>query len=317
MNPDPSFFRRFLLRLVDEGHAAILAGEFKVSPAQVYRLIRHAIDKGAIERLGECAYSAGEKWPVYVDHIDTAYGGDNLNSQLSKPMLSAENQGRAPRLLAGWTNTGSECTYVLLLPVPPELATKFRHWGRAWLHQESSRHGTAQFYVGKHAGSVVLHLAHRDYPDGLEDQVPKFQRAEFRDWMQEILDAYPGLQVVNRPIYHPDPKAQESRTPLPTGELVKRIEGVTWVPKEKVGPATQVDSSPPGPAVETAGIEEARAIARAPFELASLSARIDSLVAEMNGLGTQVSRLVDLLTPKPEGSGPTPPKDDGEHPEFG
>src|SRR3972149_5995870 len=103
-------------------------------------------------------------------------------------------------------------------------------------------------------GHVVLHLRNRPYPDGMEDHVPRFQRAEAKAWAQELVNAFPGLRLIDRPIWHPDPKAQEPRPPPPSGELVKKILGVEKVARERVGPATETNNSPPGPSLETAGI---------------------------------------------------------------
>ncbi len=321
MSTDPRLYRQFLLRAPHEGRAGVLAREFGISASSVYRLRSRAIREGALQALGECAYTPGPNYAVFVDHIDTAYGGFLNSHQLSERGLRPDTQTRAqgpPRLAPGWVNTGSQVTYVILLPLPAELASKMVHFGRVFRHQEPSDHGTAQFYAGKNAASVVLHLRDRPYPDGMEAQVPKFQEAEARAWIQEIVNAFPGLKVVNRPIWHPDPKAQESRTPLPSGELNKRILGVESVGRAKVGPATEVNDSPPGPSLETAGVEEARAVARAPFVVEDIKKDIESVKTAMGELASAFHDFADAFraafpaTPKPpEGSGPAPPKDDG------
>lgn len=311
MRADPRLYRKFLLLAPQEGRVQVLAERLGVSPASIYRFLHRAIKDQALVRLGECAYSTGPHYSVFVDHIDSAWGEvSDSHSLLSEPRLSRDNQRRAVRLLPGWISTKAECTWVILPPVPPDLATRLLRWGRSWRYQEKSTHGTAQFYVGKNGASVVLHMNHRDYPDGLEAQVPKFQRSEFRSWIGELLEAYPGLKVLDRPIFHPDPKAHESATPLPTGELVKRIAGVAWVPREKVGAATEINSSPPGPALETAGIEEARAVARAPFVLESLRQDLAQLKETVDGLGNAMRDLVGILKPKPEQTPPPPREPD-------
>lgn len=309
MNTDPRLYRRLLLRAPAEGRVQILTKEFGVSPATIYRLIKKAISDGAIVRLGECAYSAGPQYHVFVDHIDTAYGGFSDSHLLAQPGLPTENHVPATRLrlAPGWVNTGAQCTYVILPPVPPDLATRLLHFGRSWRYSAPSDHGTAQFYVGKNGASVVLHLRNRPYPDGMEDHVPRFQRAEAKAWAQELVNAFPGLRLIDRPIWHPDPKAQESRTPLPSGELVKRILGVDEVARERVGPATETNNSPPGPSLETAGIEEARQVAQAPFVLDALRKEQSEIRASLTQLAdayreqTETLKAIrDALAPKPE-----------------
>lgn len=310
MGFDPRLYRKFLLLAPHEGRAGVLAARFGISLSTVYRIIRKALLDGALIRLAECAYSAGPQYPVFVDHIDTAYGGDSEFQQVPQPGLSPDTQPSAPRLAPGWVNTGAQCTFVLLPPVPPELAACLLHFGRSWRYSLPSDHGTAQFYVGKNGASVVLHLRNRPYPDGMESQVPRFQQAEFRVWVQEIVNAFPGLQVLNRPIYHPDPKAQESRTPLPSGELTKRILGVEQVARERVGPATETNNSPPGPSLETAGIEEAKIVAQAPFVLEDLRRDLAALRVTVDGLGNAMRDLVGILKPKPEQTPPLPREPD-------
>lgn len=45
----------------------------------------------------------------------------------------------------------------------------------------------------------------------------------------------------------------------------------------KVGPATEVNDRLPGPSLETGGVEEARAVARAPFALEALRGNIAAI----------------------------------------
>jgi len=289
-----------------------LAARYGISVSTAYRLRKKALHDGALTRLGECAFTVGPKYAYFVDGIDTGLWGENVATPVSQSGLSRESQGRAPetvRLASGWVHTGACCTWVILPPIPPALAARTQPFGNGtYRYQEKSHHGTAQFYAGKNGASVVLHLVNRSYPDGLESQVPRFQNAEAREWIQELLAAYPGLKVVNRPIWHADPKAHESHTPLPSGELAKRILGVEQVARERVGPATEINNSPPGPSLETAGIDEARAIAQAPFVLEDLRHDLAALKGTVDGLGNAMRELVGILKPKPEET-PPPPKE--------
>lgn len=313
MGTDPRLYRQFLVDAVREGRMPILAAKYHLSVSTAYRMRKKALLDGALTRLGECAFTAGPKYAHFVDGIDSGLWGESDTFKLSQPGLSAESQGRAPetvRLASGWVHTGACCTWVILPPIPPALAARTQPFGNGtYRYQEKSHHGTAQFYAGKNGASVVLHLVNRDYPDGLESQVPRFQNAEAREWIQELLTAYPGLKVVNRPIWHADPKAHESQTPLPSGELTKRVLGVEQVARERVGPATETNNSPPGPSLETAGIEEARAIAQAPFALADLRRDLLALKETVDGLGNAMRDLVGILKPKPEATQPEKPFD--------
>ncbi|MDE1882323.1 MAG: hypothetical protein KGI89_17445 [Euryarchaeota archaeon] len=313
MSTDPRLYRQLLLRAPHEGRAEVLAQELGISPSTVYRLLKRAIRDKALVRMSECAYGAGDSYGVFVDHIDTAYGGFSPSFSLSRWGPSAENQAPVghPRLAPGWTNTGTACTVVLLPPLPPELVAKAHHWGNhAWKVDEHSDHGTAQFTIGAAQASVILRLRNRPYPDGTEHLVPKFQEAEARAWLRELVAAYPGLRAVDRLIWHPDPKAQESRTPLPSGELVKRIHGVEAVAKERVGPATETNNSPPGPAIETAGIEEARKIAKAPFLLDDVVNRLAALETASKEGFEKIASILERILGQKEPQGPTPPPDD-------
>lgn len=314
MGYEPNLLRRIIRLAIKDGRASAIAKATGKSTATVYRYLSYAVEHDALNRSAECVYTPSSKFENFVDHIDTAYGGFSDSHGLSEGGLNRENQAQARgvRLAPNWTMTGWQRTYYIQHPIPLEFSSLFVKWGNAWRWQKKYPQGTAQFYLDKHGGgSVVLHLSEVWIPDGMEGRVADVCDSLLRAWIRQLIDEF-DLRVWNKPVDHPDPKAKESKTPIPSGELRKAILGADAVPRERVGPAFQTDNSG-GPALEGAGVEEARVVARAPFELASLRADIAQLKESFDGMGNSVRELVKILkgdAPQgvaPQGGGENPP----------
>lgn len=314
MGYEPNLLRRIIRLSIKDGRASAIAKETGKSTATVYRYLSYAVERHALDHPAECVYTPSSNFESFVDHIDTAYGGLSDSERPLEAGLGPESQAtaRGVRLAPNWTMTGWQRTYYIQHPIPPEFVVQFVKWGRSWRWQKKYPVGTAQFYLDKQGGgSVVLHLSDVWIPDGMEGRVSEVCDSILRAWIRQIIDEF-GLRVWNKPVDHPDPKAKESKTPVPSGELRKAILGVDAVPRERVGPAFQTDNSG-GPALEGAGVEEARAVARAPFVLDEVVNRLAALETASKEGFEKIATILERLFPKESPQGPAP-QGGGENP---
>lgn len=313
-----------------------LAVKIKRSRATAFRYVGTLLSAGILAHGPSGRYVEGEHWSEHFDHIDSGWG-ESQGASLAGAS-ETETPPSPPRLAHRPRFEHGEQVFYFLAEPPLEFLASlkpFAHNRRGeattWAKKvkDPGGLGTIDFYVGRKGGmSATFHLTKRPMP------VPSLTRPgevdrqieeTFQIWKRRIEAQY-GLRLTPKGVPVMEAKSKESGNGYRTGELEWSVEGVRDITSEKLEAGLAVDGSPDESGKRKSSIalgdqdkvrEMARFATGGGFE--ALMSRLDAVersTSENRAVLEKIAGILERLVPK-EPQGVAPPKDDGDHPEFG